>query len=47
MKPKLILETINALTEHPRKEQSFDQIFFFFCSNRKKHRLNEQAGAST
>jgi hypothetical protein len=30
MKPKLNLETINALTEHPRKEQSFDQIFFFF-----------------
>jgi hypothetical protein len=30
MKPKLNLETINALTEHPRKEQSFDQNFFFF-----------------
>jgi hypothetical protein len=29
MKPKLNLETINALTEHPRKEQSFDQIFIF------------------
>jgi hypothetical protein len=36
MKPKLILETINALTEHPRKEQSFDQIFFFFLQQQEK-----------
>jgi hypothetical protein len=35
MKPKLNLETINALTEHPRKEQSFDQIFFFFAATGK------------
>jgi hypothetical protein len=35
MKPKLNLETINALTEHPRKEQSFDQIFFFLQQQEK------------